>query len=420
MEIIIIETKTVPTIKVVQNGKTIYLHSKYNPMNEVYSWVENFVKIMKTNENILIIGLGAGYHIKQIALACKNQKVNVIEFNDEFYSWFIKSIFYESLSTLENVCLLSFSRLSVNEKERLFSSYSSTNIKIHKSGMDLIPEKYVPLQSLLKDLQYQQLTIDHQIDSLIENFDKNTLLNDVGIGKLRDDYRGRPMILASAGPSLTKQLPLLKEIKEEGLITIGAVGTAIKPMLKSEIIPDFFMISDPNKATLSQLVDVNIPEAKLFYLSTAFYETVLLHQGERYILYQHGFGEAENRAKKRNEPLIKTGGSVATSLLDTMIWLGAKSVALVGQDLAYTHGQSHAKGAHLQKIVNVTSNQLQVDNYDKNGLVNTSKNLTIYRKWLELYAQEHSDLSLYNCTEGGAYIENWNHIPLFKYKEIIK
>ncbi|MFS0575532.1 6-hydroxymethylpterin diphosphokinase MptE-like protein [Sporosarcina sp. 179-K 3D1 HS] len=420
MDISLINTKTVPTVKVTYNGKTNIFHSKYNPENEADTWVINLSKVLKQNEDVLVIGLGAGYHIKKLALQYKSQKIIGIEFNDEYYSWFLNSIFYKQLSNLNNVDLFSFSRLSKKEQKQVFSPFSSTNIGIHKSGLDIFPSEYSSIFNLLKKLQYHQRTIYQQVESLYENFHKNISLNDPGIKDLKDTYSNRPMILVSAGPSLSKQLPLLKTIKEEGKITIGAVGTAIKPLLQAEVIPDFFMVSDPKVATLTQLSNIHIPEAKLLYLSTAFHETILLHSGERYIVYQHGFPEAEIRAKENKEPIIQTGGSVATSLLDTMVWLGAKSVALVGQDLAYTEGQSHAKGAHLQKNIIVTSNQLQVENYERNGLIFTSKNLSIYRDWFEKYAEEHHGLPLYNCTEGGAYVTNWRNISLQQYSNTFK
>ncbi len=190
------------------------------------------------------------------------------------------------------------------------------------------------------------------------------------------------MIVVSAGPSLNKQLPLLKKISDDRHFVIGAVGTADTP---------------------------------LFYLSTAYNETILLHKGPRYRVYQGGYADAERFAREHNEPLIQTGGSVATALLDMMVYLGGETIALVGQDLAYTDGVSHAEGAHAWQEVKEGLSAMTVLNYDQTCVVQTAKNLTLYRKWFEQFAKKHPTLALYNCTEGGAYIKNWQHIPLNQY-----
>lgn len=415
MQITIIDTRTSPTVSVVLNNKTFIFHSKYDPINEAESWVRNLSKTIKVEEDILIIGLGAGYHIEELSKVFPKNKIKIVEFNDDYFSWFMKSNFYKNISRLKNIQIISFARLPKEQQPQIFSSFSSTNIAIHKSTYDIFPDKYLLLLQSLKNLQYHQKTVIQQVDSLYENFQKNILLNDSSICELKNLYKNRPAILVSAGPSLSKQLALLKKAKRNSDLIIGAVGTAIKPLLKEDIIPDFFMISDPKSATLSQITNISLPQTKLFYLSTAYHDTILLHKGERHIIFQKGFPEAEHQAMIKREPTVQTGGSVATSLLDTMICLGIQSVALIGQDLAYTNGLSHTKGAHLQKQMPVTSNQQMVLNYNRDGWVHSSKNLSLYKAWFERYAEEHPHLQLFNCTEGGAYIKLWENIPFEKY-----
>jgi len=392
--------------------KNYILHSKYDPVNESNNWLKNFSKTVKENENILIIGIGAGYHVKHLMESYPKQKILVIEFNSSYFSWFIESEFYTNLVNYQNLIIKSFSSMPTSEQQQLFTSYSSTNIGIHKSALDILPTEYLAMLPLLKDLQFHQNTVIQKIDILNENFKTNISLNDPSLSDLNNIYQNKAAILVSAGPSLNKQLPLLRDISEKKNVVICAVGTAIKPLLSNNIVPDLFMISDPMPATLTQLSGTLLYDAKFLYLSTAYPETVLLHSGKRYIVYQSGFLEAEDRAKHLNEPVVQTGGSVATCLLDTIVCLGSKSIALIGQDLAYTDGKSHADGAHLQKEIPYTTNQIKVINYDRSGYVNSSKNLSLYRQWFERYARENSALELYNCTEGGSHINNWKHISL--------
>lgn len=420
MNISIIETRTVPTIKIDYNNNSIIFHSKYDPIREANGWSKNALNSINAQSEIIIIGLGSGYHIKQLAEAIPESKITVIEFNHDYFQWFMESIFHEAIKKCVNVSVKLFSNLPVNEQHEMFSPISSSNILIHKNGLDIMPSKYSEVKAILQDMQFKKESIKNQIDNMTVNFARNISLNDEGIKSLQNAYHEKPMILISAGPSLDKQMNLLKKIYDEGKVILGAVGTAIKPLQKYNILPHFFTIIDPNPSTYTQLTDMKLPETTLFYLSTAYHDTIMLHKGPRRILWQEGFLEAEKMAKQLGDPLIQTGGSVATALLDLMVHMGASKIALIGQDLAYTEGLSHASNAHAQKKINETTTLYSTLNYNKTGKIPTARNLNIYRKWFEDYAGKHPDLDLFNCTEGGAYINHWEHISLVKYYESIK
>ena len=249
MEIHVIETKTVPTIQVHLNNKKVFLHSKYDPLKEAAIWVEKETTRLQENTPILIIGLGAGYHIQQLAEVFPSNQIIVLEFNEKLFNWFTSSPFSTTFNNLSNVQLKLGRTLPTKEREQLFKTVHPSNILIHKSGLDLLPEEFSGIKIALEDLKMQQRSLQVQEPRLIENFKQNLLLQDSGIHDWKNKFKGRPMVLVSAGPSLDKQLPLLKKIYEEKLFIIGAVGTAVKPLLKAGIEPHFLSIIDPNPAT---------------------------------------------------------------------------------------------------------------------------------------------------------------------------
>jgi hypothetical protein len=65
-------TTTTLDIKTSRNGlpvpvvKGIHLHSVYNPAKEAEAFAEKYVDTIKTNNHVLVLGLGFGYHIDQI------------------------------------------------------------------------------------------------------------------------------------------------------------------------------------------------------------------------------------------------------------------------------------------------------------------------------------------------------------------
>ena len=84
---------TVPVI----NG--IHLHSIYNPIKEAEAFATGFADTLKENNNILILGLGFGYHVEEIAkqLNSVHDSFNIIilESNQELVQEFNKKRNFE-------------------------------------------------------------------------------------------------------------------------------------------------------------------------------------------------------------------------------------------------------------------------------------------------------------------------------------
>ncbi|MGN7407812.1 motility associated factor glycosyltransferase family protein [Sporosarcina sp. SAFN-010] len=419
MKISCLNTKTVPTVKVELNNQTLVFHSKYDPLHASQKWAENTLILIKPEEEVIVFGLCAGYHIVALSKLLPNTSIIVVEFNDQYYDWFATSLFKGALEKCKNVSLKKFSELSEYQRNSLFTSISSTNICSLEQYFNIIPVHFSSVVAILRKIILQNKSLSTQIGFMKENFNRNVTLNDDGIHNMKEKYLGKPMILISAGPSLNKQLPLLKTIQNSGNFILGAVGTSLSPLISYGITPDFYAIIDA-QATEKQLDQIDLPNTTLFYLSTASTNTILLHKGPRRVIWQRGYEEAELMAKQFNDPTMETGGSVATILLDIMVYLGGGPIALVGQDLAFTGGKTHASGTHSSLDVIEQFGKNQVLNYYRNGTVMTSNNLTLYRMWFEDYAENHGEHNLMNCTEGGAYIQNWEHISLLEYYKKFK
>lgn len=410
----VIETRSKPTIKVVLNTDSYYLHSKYDPVSEANKWVSGIAPKKKEQSELVVVGMGAGHHIRALLKGDKVKRIVVFDFNDNFSNWVLKSGLIDDLKVDERVIYQ-----SIKDKEGLekFVSFLNENIIIYQPPLKLCSLEYTKIKEKLENYLIQERTIIDQRDSFNKNFEVNIKLMDQGITKYRKS-KETAMILVSAGPSLTKQLPLLKKASLSQHYIIGAVGTAFKPLMNYGIVPNFVMISDPNEPIVEQFQGYETSYSTLFYLSTANHSAVSNFKGPRYILWQDGFHLAEEEAKKRDEPLINTGGSVATGLLDVMVFLGATKVALIGQDLAFTDGKSHAEDTHAMRKIISSAFLRKVPNYYQNGFVYTPRNLSIYLDWFVQYVIEKDHIEFWNCTEGGAYIKNWIHRPFEEYLSI--
>ncbi|MEH7444586.1 6-hydroxymethylpterin diphosphokinase MptE-like protein [Bacillus sp. JJ1122] len=412
------ETNTKPTLLVNKLQGEYFLYSKFDPKKEIDRWVSNLNLENEENSKIVIIGLGLGYHIDAIIKKYPNKNIIVWELNKDYYKWVMS--FNEIKSLLlknDNLEINCFSDYDTSYYKILKDITENNNeIIVIKQLLELVPESLRELKDILLNYEVNKRVIKNRKPELINNFHENAALLDSGINEWKTQYENRTMILISAGPSLTKQLPLLYEIRNGTNVVIGCVGTALSPLLLANIKPDFIMISDPKDNIAEQFRHIKTEDIPLLYLSTSNPFAVKSYKGPRFIVWQKGFDLAEIEAKKRSEPLIATGGSVATCLLDLMVQMKPKSLALVGADLAYTHNKSHAENTHGYKG-RLNGAFLSVDNYYLNGRVKTPRNLLIYLKWFENYIlRTNSQTILWNCTEGGAYINGWVHKSLHEYK----
>lgn len=88
-------------------------------------------------------------------------------------------------------------------------------------------------------------------------------------------------------------------------------------------------------------------------------------------------------ASLREEPLLRTGGSVSTTLFSLARLLGLGPITLIGQDLAYTDNQTHVEGTHLFQKWEQQAVGEQVLAYDRQGTVVAPRNLLLYKSGLK-------------------------------------
>ena len=129
-----------------------------------------------------------------------------------------------------------------------------------------------------------------------------------------------------------------------------------------------------------QVKGLDLDDIPLIILSTGENSVVENYSGQTYIAYQKGYDKAEQAADEAGIPVFETGGSVTTTALDIALKFSAKQIIFVGVDLAYTGGISHVKGEGRQIK---DFNGLRKVASCNGGEVFTSKNLDIYRKWIQ-------------------------------------
>ncbi|EKS4427763.1 motility associated factor glycosyltransferase family protein [Campylobacter jejuni] len=210
-------------------------------------------------------------------------------------------------------------------------------------------------------------------------------------------------IVVSAGPSLAKQLSLLKAYQEKAVIFCA--DGALSMLEKEGIIPDYvtnldcrdlamkFFQNKENKTSLNVLSCATHPSLVHFLDN----KSVVLRDDP---LYQ--------RFNLNDFGYIDTGTHVSHFSYTLALALGFKNIIMIGQDLAFDEeGNSHSKGFSYgeQFSGEKTVPTLKAQAYAGKGEVLTHITWNDYRIKLEyLFACNSKEAKFYNATEGGARI----------------
>ncbi|EAH9664886.1 DUF115 domain-containing protein, partial [Campylobacter jejuni] len=210
-------------------------------------------------------------------------------------------------------------------------------------------------------------------------------------------------IVVSAGPSLAKQLPLLKAYQDKAVIFCA--DGALSMLEKEGIVPDYvtnldftdlamnFFQNKENKTSLNILSCATHPNLVHFLDN----KSVILRDDP---LYQ--------RFNLNDFGYIGTGAHVSHFSYTLALALGFKNIIMIGQDLAFDEkGNSHSKGFDFGEKFSGEENidKLKVPAYAGKGEVLTHITWNDYRIKLEyLFACNDQKAKFYNATEGGARI----------------
>ncbi|HEC1745801.1 TPA: motility associated factor glycosyltransferase family protein [Campylobacter lari] len=219
-------------------------------------------------------------------------------------------------------------------------------------------------------------------------------------------------IIVSTGPSLMKQLPLLKEYANKA--SIICADSAYPILAKHNIKPDYVLSLERIEKT-SEFFNNDFKEFDkgiLFLLvSMVFPKTIeYLKRNNRQFMLVHRPLPFAQSLNMNDYGYLGTGMSVANMAYELAVKLGHKNIILIGQDLAYDeNGKSHPKDYHYFKedFEGSRKQGLFITAYGGNGKVETNKWWKVFKETFEkdIALMNPLGINTYNATEGGARIE---------------
>ncbi|EAL5360544.1 DUF115 domain-containing protein, partial [Campylobacter jejuni] len=218
-------------------------------------------------------------------------------------------------------------------------------------------------------------------------------------------------IIVSTGPSLTKQLPLLKKYANKA--TIFCADSAYVILGKYGIKPDYVCMLERDDI-VSKCFDNDFGDFNkgiLFILASVVHKEVLdfLEKDQRTYMLVHRPLNFAASLKLDEYGYLGVGHSVSNMIYELAGALRFENIIFIGQDLAYSEdGSSHPK----EHIHGNQGEEIRGESYTLayggKGKVRTQLTWNLFRQAFEkdiFWTKEKLHINTYNCTEGGARIE---------------
>ncbi|ANB58327.1 hypothetical protein GFC29_2424 [Anoxybacillus sp. B7M1] len=392
-----------------------YLHSKYDPIREAARFADQHYK--KHHLHILF-GIGSGHIAKALSEKMSEDEFLIViepldQLMEEQMNSELKQTAMIGLKHVDNFQQLCDTLLMERFNYRVQVICSPNYDR-------LFPNEYKKVLSIIKDLIYVQKVNENTIRKFSKEWQRNFILNlfyafdDIPLKELKG-YFNAPVVVASGGPSLTKQILLLKKVRNHVLLISS--GSTINTLLKHNIEPDFVVTIDGHINNYKHFESIEFKKTKIIY-SLSHHEKILEKLNQRSFFFVSSVHQTlELYAKKLlNQEVsgILGGASVAAFALSIAYMISSGPVALIGQDLAYTDNKTHAEhNKNFRKIDEAYIKERGVfytEGYDGGQVLTDYAFFTMkhnFEKLLQTFPQPER---IYNSTEGGVKLDGYQQI----------
>lgn len=399
-----------------RDGATFSIGSRYSEKREIAEFL-NSIGDIKRDENYIVFGMGGLNHIRELSHnKFSKSKILVIECSQECVELITRDADEELTDILSRRDLVVASEIG-SVKSFLKEHINAGNINKLKvlaySGYTrYFKEEVKTFHKLIVGHSIEVRSNRNTLNLFEDDWYRNCIKNLRYLNATRTLYpyknicTGKPAIIVSAGPSLDKNISLLKENRDAVVIS---GGRTLKALLDIGVDPDFLTIVDASKRAY-ELVEpyIGLTKARLVYYFGVPTEMLAKHKGEK-ITYHND--SAMHQFFQEEMINLMAGGSVAHAMTGLAIKLGCDPIIFIGQDLAYTNHMEHSHAAaspwrndEVSLTPKLEGESFYVDDiFGKK--VRTCLQLDLYRRQLERIIESNKDIRFINCTEGGVSIK---------------
>lgn len=404
-----------PVLYAENEGRFFQLASMYSDDDQLDRWQAGLN--VKYNSNYILFGMGTGMYARRLlSITSKVSIVLVYEPSIEVFKAVIENYditdileneklvfifpFYETECGLQLVAMLNNLIPLSNVFDTHLLMYPNYPLLFEKYAAELMSKFDQFQQSVLRTSGTKSKYSELFLNNIFKNLHRFYYSKDIFslTKKIANNATG---IVVSSGPSLDKNIELLK--KARGKTIIMATDSSVKALLAHDIVPDMFVSVDPGKPlSIFQVPGMeNVPIAAPLTIVPGAFEG---HENNTFVLHVDPFILKFFKKENIFMDSMSTGGSVAHDCTSLLVFLNVHNIIFVGQDLSYSNDREFAAGTVNETLTYAKEDSVYIDAYGGEGKVRTNSRYVYFRDWFERAIETLKDFTFINATEGGARI----------------
>ena len=385
------------TMQNIDSGRR--LHSEINPAYEAYTLSKDI--FTPKTDVYAFLGCGLGYLPWKIyELSDESAEIYIYHTDATIVDYAVN---YGVLSYIPEDRLHIFTGDDDEELIEMFlddSSYNGyKNIKryVFPYVKDIISEEsYDGIRGLLSNGYTERFhrRLDG-INSYQNHLNCDHMFNEYKLSKNNDEW-----IFVGGGPSLDECVDFIR--KNQDKKNIICASTVAKRLTDLGIVPDMICVLDPKKGTFKHLENYTHCEVPLFISTSANWRFGRLYKGDKYLV-RSATDEGVNVSDISEGCAFNLGTTVSTMALVLALKLGAKRIDVIGLDLSYPTGKTHAEG--LSHTSEIDERGMVLIRSNDGGKVLTSNEFLLYIREIEALVKRHPEVEFINFAKHGAKID---------------
>lgn len=423
------------------SGERILWHSRYDPVREA----ERELSPLDSSRIYVpyFAGIGLGYSLRQLWDHRRDEFLDVLILERD------PAVFRLALEVTRLDDILGQERVHIMVGEDLPEWQQRVKLllpSLMSSSLQVIP--HAPSLRIYRQFYTQAWEIvQHRLHLATAEFDlmirsgpqiqQNLWMNlipatqSLGICDLQNFLSGKPAVVVAAGPSLDRNVHLLRGMEEACAILV--VDTALGTVLRRGIQPHIVVSTDPTELNLKHFENlIPPPETLLAYDPEVYYE--IPHRWrQRKLLLNLEKAVFTRRLEEICGPFgyVPKGGSVGHTAFYLARALGANPIIFVGLDLAFNPegGTTHTADAALTRRYGKISTSASSATLEASKTFDRKQEQIVWVRGtlqesvptspiMALYIQQfreefqRTSAQLIDATEGGAWLEGTEIMPL--------
>jgi len=245
--------------------------------------------------------------------------------------------------------------------------------------------------------------------------------------EMRGAFEGIPAIICGAGPSLSSQFEILKDLENRAILF--AAGSGLNALSAHGISWHFAGGLDPLPAQPGRMRTNSAFMIPLFYIDGYSHEAFLIHHGPKiHLRWKYQYNITDWFMEQLGIPVkedVGTGVSTPEFCMEIARAIGCRPLIFAGMDLAYTSSSRYSLGVRAhpldkeeekKQIKDISQGDLKLPGISGKEILTKWKMVLEGGRYSE-FALTHPEIPIFNATEEGLPLVGIQNISL---KEVEK